>query len=173
MQKLYLIECERFMKIGVAYDVQKRLAELSTGNPFELRVLAVYGFENAQVIEAALHQRFSNGRIRGEWFSLSEEDVKIFHVLCEGLGGLAIPVNPTVEETEMENSENEILYAQQLEQEQQQKLDQESRIIELYHQGKSQSQIEQEVFGYRGGAAAFKVSSLVKQIKAINTKDRD
>ena len=100
MQILYLIECQDFYKIGVAYDFQRRLAELSTGNPFELNVAAVYAYDNAQVVEGALHQRFSSSRVRGEWFSLNEQDLQDFHVLCHGLGGVLMPFIPLVEEQE-------------------------------------------------------------------------
>lgn len=87
MQYLYLIKCQQFYKIGVANDVQSRLAQLSTGNPFKLEVLAVYGFANAEFVERAIHQRFANERKRGEWFEIGDEAEMNFRHICQVLGG--------------------------------------------------------------------------------------
>lgn len=87
MQYLYLIQCQQFFKIGIANDVEGRLAQLSTGNPFELKVLAVYGFSNAESVERSLHQRFANTRARGEWFSLDDRDLLDVEQICQLLGG--------------------------------------------------------------------------------------
>lgn len=107
MQYLYLIKCQQFYKIGIANDVQSRLAQLSTGNPFDLEVLAVYGFENAEPVERAIHQKFANSRRRGEWFELDNSQVYIFGQICELLGGgVNAPVQlPTVGEEEIEEAE--------------------------------------------------------------------
>lgn len=106
MQYLYLIKCQQFYKIGVANDVENRLAQLSTGNPFELEVLAVYGFANAQFVEAAVHQRFSWARVRGEWFELDDEQLSDFHKICDLLGGSRPTEVPTVaNESEIEEAE--------------------------------------------------------------------
>jgi FKBP-type peptidyl-prolyl cis-trans isomerase 2 len=88
MQYLYLIKCQQFYKIGVANDVENRLAQLSTGNPFELRVLAIFGYENAECVERALHQKFANRRERGEWFSLDNAEVEVLAEICDTLGGV-------------------------------------------------------------------------------------
>jgi len=87
MQYVYLINCQQFYKIGIANDVQSRLAQLATGNPFDLEVLAIFGFANASPVETALHQRFANTRKHGEWFSLSENDIQDFLKICRLLGG--------------------------------------------------------------------------------------
>jgi len=88
MQYLYLIKCQQFYKIGIANDVQSRLAQLSTGNPFELEVLAVYGYDNAEIVERALHQAFANNRKRGEWFELDIPELNNFRKICQLLGGV-------------------------------------------------------------------------------------
>ena len=107
MQYLYLIKCQQFYKIGIANDVQSRLAQLSTGNPFELEVLAVYGYENANAVEAAIHQRYSDVRQRGEWFGLDDHDVIDFEQICQLLGGIKEGAKelPTVAEDEIEEAE--------------------------------------------------------------------
>lgn len=87
-QYLYLIRCQSFYKIGIANDVESRLAQLSTGNPFPLEVVSVYGFNNAQPVEAAIHQRFSYRRKRGEWFELDPDDLVDYDGICNLLGGV-------------------------------------------------------------------------------------
>lgn len=86
-QYLYLIKCQSFYKIGVANDVESRLAQLSTGNPFPLEVKVVYAFQNAAPVETVLHQKFSDKRRRGEWFELNYQDTKDMHQICLLLGG--------------------------------------------------------------------------------------
>jgi Meiotically Up-regulated Gene 113 (MUG113) protein len=105
MQYLYLIESQHFCKIGIANDVQSRLAQLSTGNPFELKLLACYSYENAEVVERSIHQRFAEKRARGEWFALGEQDLSEFHQICLLLGGIPSAVSPTAEEEEVEEAE--------------------------------------------------------------------
>jgi hypothetical protein len=104
MQYLYLVQCQQFYKIGIASDVQSRLAQLATGNPFELELLAAYGFENANPIEIALHQRFSNNRKKGEWFSLDNYDLDLLANVCMSLGGLPTTL-PTNIQTDLDEDE--------------------------------------------------------------------
>lgn len=89
MQYLYIIKCEQFYKIGVANDVESRLAQLSTGNPFPLKVEIVYEFENAEHVEKALHMRYKSLKQRGEWFKLDYEELKNIHSICLALGASA------------------------------------------------------------------------------------
>lgn len=87
-QYLYLIKCQQYYKIGVAVDVESRLAALQTGNPFPLIVSECYAFQNAEIVEKAIHQKFSKVRTRGEWFQLNENTAeKDFCEICSVLGG--------------------------------------------------------------------------------------
>lgn len=107
MQYLYLIQCQQYFKIGVANDVESRLAQLSTGNPYTLKVLAVYGYDNAEFVERAVHQRFALKRTRGEWFELSSDEINIFRNVCESLGGFVPDSLATgASEYEIEEAEN-------------------------------------------------------------------
>lgn len=54
------------VKIGIARDVEARIATLQTGNPDELHLLA--SFPGSQAHETALHRYLQAERIRGEWF---------------------------------------------------------------------------------------------------------
>lgn len=106
MQYLYLIKCQQFYKIGIANDVENRLAQLSTGNPYPLVVEIIYEFENAEAVERVLHMRYKEKRERGEWFTLSYDDKKDIHTICLMLGGSAFEyrgkriTNEIIEETE-------------------------------------------------------------------------
>jgi len=46
-------------------------------------------FENADIVEKVIHQRFKESRQRGEWFTLSYEDRQLIHKICFSLGGSA------------------------------------------------------------------------------------
>jgi Meiotically up-regulated gene 113 len=54
------------VKIGITARVEDRLRDLQTGHPYPLKILAKCPGDQDQ--EAALHQRFKNLRITGEWF---------------------------------------------------------------------------------------------------------
>lgn len=59
------------IKIGIAADVSKRLRKLQGGSPIELSILAICA--GGPAIEKSLHQRFSQFRMKGEWFERSPE----------------------------------------------------------------------------------------------------
>lgn len=71
---VYLIECQGLIKIGVSADPETRLKELGTGSPHQHSLLKVIpgGFE----VERMLHKKFSDKRVRGEWFRLTSEDLE-------------------------------------------------------------------------------------------------
>ena len=67
---VYVIQCNEFTKIGVAENVDTRLAYLQVGNPYELRLLKTFPSLNPVVDEEKLQSRFGRYHIRGEWFRL-------------------------------------------------------------------------------------------------------
>jgi hypothetical protein len=85
--------------------VESRLAQLSTGNPFPLVVEVIYRFDNAEIIERAIHQKYKDKRERGEWFSLSYDDTVELHKLCLMLGGAAFDYGEQVSEEAIEEAE--------------------------------------------------------------------
>jgi hypothetical protein len=106
MENLYIIKCNEFYKIGVANDLESRLASLQTGNPYPLVVLACFEFPNAGIVERALHQAFASVRSRGEWFALGGADLESLLTLCRGLGGHNVHVqSELVPEQEIEAAE--------------------------------------------------------------------
>ena len=71
--KVYLIESNISgnitYKIGrTSRSTTERLAELSTGNAGEMRVVCEFESDNANLIEKALHSRYQHNRLSGEWF---------------------------------------------------------------------------------------------------------
>lgn len=57
------------VKIGVAYNVPHRLADLQCGNADELTLLGT--LPGGYAVEHALHARHADAHIRGEWFKLT------------------------------------------------------------------------------------------------------
>lgn len=70
---LYFIEALQtgFIKIGRSKDPERRLSQLSTGNPSELVILGK--ISGGLELEAELHKIFTHLRKRGEWFKVSDE----------------------------------------------------------------------------------------------------
>lgn len=59
------------IKIGMSGRPSRRVAGMSTGSPEEIVLLGV--MPGGLDVEASLHERFANTRIRGEWFERSPE----------------------------------------------------------------------------------------------------
>lgn len=57
-------------KIGKSENVRLRIKSLSVANP-----LIELVYEINRDVESELHKRFENKRVRGEWFSLSNDDI--------------------------------------------------------------------------------------------------
>jgi hypothetical protein len=62
------------VKIGWSDNPERRLRDLQSGSPVPLQLLAV--FEGGYLVEAALHRRFADKRIRVEWFDLGPNPVE-------------------------------------------------------------------------------------------------
>jgi len=88
MINVYLIcaefEGRRLYKIGYTRrDVSKRIKELKTGNGSEMYVMDSFKSKWGTKIEAQLHRTFKSKKINGEWFDLTDEDVKSFMEKCK------------------------------------------------------------------------------------------
>lgn len=64
---IYFVQVAKFIKIGFAVDVGKRIKALQAGCPFPMRLLGT--MKGPAYIETRLHERFDNLRRNGEWFS--------------------------------------------------------------------------------------------------------
>ena len=101
--KVYLIESNITgtitYKIGkTSRNANARLEELSTGNAGYMRVVCEYESKNASSIETALHSRFGDKRLSGEWFEdITEEDfLKSCREIDENLKKLKEMGNPFI-----------------------------------------------------------------------------
>jgi hypothetical protein len=74
---VYLIRCgdSGMVKIGFALNPEQRLRELQTGHWETLSLIRV--IEGDIGAESWMHGRFSEFRVRGEWFRLTEEMLTI------------------------------------------------------------------------------------------------
>lgn len=55
-------------KIGVSSNPHERLKRIQTGYPWELDIWLEIGVKNAAMIERNIHLKFSDFKLRGEWF---------------------------------------------------------------------------------------------------------
>jgi hypothetical protein len=75
------------VKIGKAKDVRKRISELQTGCPTELRLLGTIRADSdmhAMQMESDLHSRFSGYAVGGEWFQLTAPLREFINASCSG-----------------------------------------------------------------------------------------
>jgi len=71
---VYFISDGLGTKIGTSTDVEQRLRALQTANPRKLTLLGV--LPGGKNLEKQLHKHFAHKRTRGEWFELTETDLR-------------------------------------------------------------------------------------------------
>ena len=83
MGYVYLLcDGEKF-KIGMTKNkIEKRVAELQTGNPNEIWVHSYYETQYPLKIEKMMHGRHASSNVKNEWFDLSVEQVVGFRKEC-------------------------------------------------------------------------------------------
>jgi hypothetical protein len=72
---IYVIQAGEFVKIGVATDVAKRIQELQTGCPYNLKLVVAVPCKNAYASERSVHDRLQAFHTRGEWFRASRSEI--------------------------------------------------------------------------------------------------
>lgn len=77
LKSVYIAEfSDETVKIGVSYDVQSRIKQLSCQKGFNvIRYTKTQPIVNAEQIERELHKHFANYRLKGEYFGCKYEDV--------------------------------------------------------------------------------------------------
>ena len=81
-----LVNTLNHYKVGItSKSIEKRMAQLMTGNSEHLNVVATYNTENALALEKMLHHYYASKRIEREWFMLTDTDVKSFIETCQKL----------------------------------------------------------------------------------------
>lgn len=88
MYNVYLIcsefEERKLYKIGFTRrPVDKRIKEIKTGNGSDVYLVESFSSKWGSKIEANLHKIFKSKKISGEWFDLSDGDVKLFNQKCK------------------------------------------------------------------------------------------
>ena len=74
---VYLIRAENgYYKIGRAKNYQERIERLEVKLPFSIEPLHILQCVDMVEAERALHIRFQDKRVNGEWFALTPEDVE-------------------------------------------------------------------------------------------------
>ena len=66
---------ERFYKIGMAASFTARYDAHQCASPFPICVACAYFVGNMRAEERFLHAEFSDKRVRGEWFRLTDVDI--------------------------------------------------------------------------------------------------
>ena len=70
---IYFIQQEttNYIKIGYARDPNQRLIQLRTASPYKLVLLGI--MDGGTQTEDEIHSLFNSSRVRGEWFSPSDD----------------------------------------------------------------------------------------------------
>lgn len=70
---MYFLRTNRFVKVGVSINPEKRVSSLQTANPFPIedyKVVWLSSKKKALTVEKECHKILSDYSIRGEWFKL-------------------------------------------------------------------------------------------------------
>jgi hypothetical protein len=80
---IYLIKSQNLYKIGRAKKIKDRIRAYKTENPFGIEILLQVKVDNYIKEENMLLDMFKEKKVRGEWFSLNEEDVELIKEIYE------------------------------------------------------------------------------------------
>lgn len=89
MGYVYLLEIipnegELFYKIGVTKnEVSKRIKQLQTGTPYEIKLVKYYETSNYYYVEKILHRQYQHLKVKSEWFDLSLANIANFIEDCK------------------------------------------------------------------------------------------
>ena len=73
---------ERFCKIGMAKNLESRIASIQTSLPFKLKIEMCFYSENMAKTEKEMHAEFSDERVAGEWFRLTDNQLMSIRSYC-------------------------------------------------------------------------------------------
>lgn len=86
MGKVYLVGIpdEDRYKIGwTKGKIEDRIRPLQTGNPKKIEVIHLFETKHYLNVETRMHGVYGSKRMEGEWFELTNEDVKNFLTNCQ------------------------------------------------------------------------------------------
>ncbi|PED73034.1 hypothetical protein COL30_11835 [Bacillus pseudomycoides] len=74
---IYFLKADNgLIKIGKTKDLKQRLDHFTAKLPYKLELLHSIESDDYSSLEEYFHEMFANKRKRGEWFELTEEDMK-------------------------------------------------------------------------------------------------
>jgi hypothetical protein len=73
---LYVLECQKLYKIGVAWSAEERAKTLQTGCPYPITLVHRSQTPGGQERERYWHREFGAKRVQGEWFKLNKTDLR-------------------------------------------------------------------------------------------------
>lgn len=79
---VYVIKCRKYVKIGVADNVQIRVSCLQVGCPYKFKLLHYWRSKDAIKEEETIHTLLDEYRVRGEWFKLPEYTLALWLHTC-------------------------------------------------------------------------------------------
>ena len=71
MKKIYIIQCNEYIKIGISEKPKQRLKALQTSTPYELVLVGTYDLKRPRTTEKLIHALLDDYHVRGEWFNCS------------------------------------------------------------------------------------------------------
>lgn len=83
---VYLLKAlhdDRLYKIGRTNNPANRLKTFGVKLPFPVEYSCLIKTDDMYALESELHTRFARNRVDGEWFTLTDDDVRYIHVLAE------------------------------------------------------------------------------------------
>ncbi|MBT9173888.1 MAG: hypothetical protein DDT21_02294 [Syntrophomonadaceae bacterium] len=81
---VYLLHHDGTYKIGISKNVPNRRTQIGTKMPHEVTLIQSIKTDDMVELEALLHERYAGKRMNGEWFALTNEDVRT--IKAEGAG---------------------------------------------------------------------------------------
>ena len=73
---VYVMQADKYYKIGISQNVSARMNQISPKMPFVLSLLCKMKTSDMSGAEAKLHEKYSEFRVRGEWFELPPSAVE-------------------------------------------------------------------------------------------------
>jgi len=82
---IYLIQQQGsdLYKIGYSHNPSHRLEQLQTANGVKLELIETFRTDYKTKLEKLLHKKFFKQQTLGEWFELSQEQVREFKNVCK------------------------------------------------------------------------------------------
>lgn len=78
LQGVYIISIREsgLYKIGQTKNIEKRLKQLQTGNPFEFLLIKFFETSKFKELDSALHKKFKKNKYKNEWYKLNDTELR-------------------------------------------------------------------------------------------------